>query len=64
MNKILQQTYLSSEDLTKIIPGLKIETARRYINSAIEEMKADGCYIPQTKKKVALTKYLKRKFKF
>lgn len=64
VNEILKQVYLSAKDLTVIIPDLKIEMARKYINEARTQMEIDNCFIPQTKQKLALTKYLKKKFKF
>lgn len=56
--------YLTAEDLTNIIPGLSIIKARQYIREAQEEMREKNYFIPETKKKVALTKLLRKRFGF
>lgn len=59
---VLNQYYLSAYDLTVIIPNLKIERARIYIQEAQKEMENKGIFIPQSRPKVALTKIIKKKF--
>ena len=59
---VLNQYYLSAYDLTIIIPNLKIERARIYIQEAQKEMEKKGIFIPKSRPKVALTKIIKRKF--
>lgn len=63
-NEVLSQLYLSAKDLQILIPNLSIYKARKYISDARKEMEDKNCFIPQTKEKLALTKFLKRKFKF
>lgn len=59
---MLEQTYLTAKDLTKIIPNLHINKARQYIKEAQEEMKQKNYFIPETKEKVALTKIIRKRF--
>lgn len=59
---VLNQYYLSAHDLTIIIPNLKIERARIYIQEAQKEMEKKGIFIPKSRPKVALTKIIKKKF--
>nr|DAG95451.1 MAG TPA: hypothetical protein [Crassvirales sp.] len=59
---LLKRYYLTAEDLTIIIPGLKVEKARKYISEIQEEMKKNGYFIPESRPKLALTKLIKKKF--
>lgn len=59
---LLKRYYLTAEDLTIIIPGLKVEKARKYISETQEEMKKNGYFIPESRPKLALTKLIKKKF--
>lgn len=61
-NELLNQYYLSAQDLTIIIPNLKIEKARIYINEIRKEMEQKGIFVPESRPKVALTKLIKKKF--
>lgn len=62
--ELLKEHYLSAKDLTIIIPNLKIEKARIYINEIQEEMKEKKIYIPKTRPKIVLTKLVRKKFGF
>ena len=59
--ELLNQLYLTSEDLTKILP-IGITRARQYVNEIQGEMKEKGYFIPEGRKKVALTKLVRKKF--
>lgn len=61
-DEILKQYYLSAKDLTIIIPNLKIEKARVYINEIQSEMREKNIFVPESRPKVALTKLIKKKF--
>lgn len=64
VSKILEQQYLTAEDLTIIIPKLSYNRALNYIKTAREEMQQKGYFVPDGKVKVALTKIIKKKFGF
>lgn len=59
--EILDQLYISADDLIQLIPGLKLYKAREYITELIEEMKENNMFIPTTKKRLASTKLAKKK---
>ena len=59
--EILQQLYISANDLMQLIPGLKLYKARMYISELIYEMKQEGMFIPTTKQRLASTKLAKKK---
>ncbi len=61
-SEILKRQYLGAKELTQIIPNLKINTARKYINELQEKMIEDGYFIPKCRPKVVLTNYVKNKF--
>ena len=61
-DELLKQYYLTAEELTIIIPHLKIEKARVYIKEIRKEMKQLNYFIPEAKPYVALTKLIKKKF--
>lgn len=61
-DEILKQYYLTAEDLTIIMPSLKMGKARKYINEIQEEMQKLNYFVPKTKTKMALTKLVKKKF--
>ena len=59
--EILDQLYISAEDLMQLIPGLKLYKAREYITEIIKEMEEQNMFIPTTKKRLASTKLAKKK---
>ena len=61
--EILEQLYISAEDLRILIPIGKVK-AIQAINEIREEMKEKGYYIPQTKIHLALTKLVRKKYGF
>jgi len=60
--ELLKQYYLTAEDLTIIIPHLKIEKARVYIRKIREQMKKENLFVPESRPYMALTKLIKKKF--
>lgn len=60
--ELLKQYYLTAEDLTIIIPHLKIEKARVYIREIREQMKEQNIFVPESRPYEALTKLIKKKF--
>ena len=61
-DELLKQYYLTAEELTIIIPHLKIEKARIYIREIREQMKQLNYFVPETRPYEALTKLIKKKF--
>lgn len=61
-DELLKQYYLTAEELTIIIPHLKIEKARVYIREIREQMKQLNYFVPETRPYEALTKLIKKKF--
>lgn len=59
--EILDQIYISANDLMQLIPGLKLYQARIYISELIEEMKKQNMFIPKTKQRLVSTKLAKKK---
>ena len=59
--EILDQLYISAEDLMQLIPGLKLYKAREYITEIIKEMEEQNMFIPTTKKRLASTKLVRKK---
>ena len=59
---VLNQLYMTSDDLRILIPSLGINQSRKYIKLIQETMKNDGCYIPKAKSKLVLTTYVKHFF--
>lgn len=64
VSEILEQQYLTANDLMKIIPKLSYQRALKYIENAREEMKQKNYFVPEGRTKVALTKIIKKKFGF
>lgn len=62
--EILNQLYLSANDLMILIPNLNYKKAIKYINEAQEEMREKNYFVPESRTKVALTKILRKKFGF
>ncbi len=61
-DELLKQYYLTAEELTVIIPHLKIEKARVYIREIREQMKQLNYFVPESRPYEALTKLVKKKF--
>ena len=61
-DELLKQYYLTAEELTVIIPHLKIEKARVYIKEIREQMKRENIFVRETRPYEALTKLIKKKF--
>ena len=59
--EILDQFYISAQDLMQLIPGLKLYKARIYISEIIKEMEELNMFIPKTRERLASTKLLKKK---
>lgn len=59
--EILDQIYISAEDLMQLIPGLKLYKARIYISEVIKEMEKQNMFIPKTKQRLVSTKLIKKK---
>lgn len=60
--EILNQMYMSANDLKMIMPELGIKTCRKYIDETRIEMASKGYCVPEGKTKLALTKELKKRF--
>ena len=59
--EILDQLYISPQDLKALIPKLGIQQCRDYIDEVRIEMKNKGYLVPQSKPRLALTKLIKKK---
>lgn len=62
--EILDQLYLSADDLKILIPEITYATALKYIKEVREEMKNKNIFLPVSKTKLALTKLVRKKFGF
>lgn len=62
--EILNQLYISPQDLKILIPKLGVNKCVQYILDIRKEMKDKGYFVPQTKPYLALTKLVKKKFGF
>ena len=60
--EILEQPYISPQDLKILMPTMGIENCRATINLIRDEMKDKGLFVPQTTPRLALTKLLKKRF--
>lgn len=58
--KILEQVYVSPQDIKKLVPTLGMDLCRKFIDQARAEMKEKNYYVPDTKPKLALTKIVKK----
>ena len=58
--KILEQVYVSPQDIKKLVPTLGIDLCRKFIDEARAEMTEKGYFVPETKPKIALTKIVKK----
>lgn len=59
--EILNKAYLTAEDLQKLIPELKYPRALEIIKEVREEMENKNYFIPVCRKKLALTKLVRKK---
>lgn len=59
--EILEQLYLTAEDLLTLIPEMKYQRALGVINDVRNEMEDKNYYIPISRKKLALTKLVKKR---
>ena len=59
--ELLNNYYLSADDLMKIL-GIGKSSAMKIVNEIQEEMKPKKYLIPKSRKKVVLTKLVKRKY--
>ena len=57
--KILEQVYVSPQDIKKLVPTLGMDLCRKFIDEARAEMTEKGYFVPETKPKIALTKIVK-----
>ena len=60
--ELLKQYYLTAEELTVIIPHLKMEKARLYIKEIRKQMVELNIFVPESRPYEALTKLIKKKF--
>lgn len=60
--EILNQLYITAQDLKILIPKLGINKCREFIDKIQEEMKEKNYFIPDSKPKLALTKLVKKRF--
>lgn len=59
--EILNQLYISPQDLKRLVPSLGMDLCRKFIDLARAEMQEKGYFVPETKPKLALTKIVKKK---
>lgn len=59
--EILNQVYITAEDLIILIPEMKYQRALDIINDIRKEMEEKKYFIPITRKHLALTKLVKKK---
>lgn len=63
-DEILEQLYVSANDLQVLIPYLPYTTALEYIKKARDEMVEKNIFVPTGKTKIALTKIIRKNFGF
>lgn len=61
IDEILEQKYLSANDLRIIIPSLGYLKALEYIKTFRKEMESLGYFVPGGKKQIALTKLVRKR---
>ena len=64
VDEILEQKYLTAEDLHKIIPTINVTTCREYIEEIRKEMEQKNLITPGGRPKLALTKLVRKRFGF
>ena len=62
--EILEQLYVTAEDLMILIPTLKYQRALNYIKEIQVEMEQKKYFVPVSQTKLALTKLIRKKFGF
>lgn len=60
IKEILEQQYLSANDLTVVIPTMSYLSALDYIKRIREKMKEENYFIPKGKTLIALTWMIKK----
>lgn len=60
--EILEQSYISPQDLKLLMPTVGMENCRQMIALIREEMQEKGFFVPQTTPRLALTKLVRKKF--
>lgn len=58
--EILEQLYLSADDLLILIPEISYKTAINYIKDTRLKMKDKNLFLPPGKTKLALTKLIRK----
>mgnify|MGYP001624599812 CR=1 FL=1 len=59
--EILNQPYMSPQDLRILMPTVGMNVCRDYINEVRYEMEQKGYYVPKTTPRIALTKLVRKK---
>lgn len=59
--QILEQSYMTANDLKQLIPTMGINRCIDCIKEIQDEMEAKGYYVPKTRPFVALTKLVRKK---
>lgn len=59
--EVLEQTYISVEDLKVLIPEMGETNRTNFIKEVMEEMEQKNLFVPRTKKYLALTKLVRKK---
>ena len=62
--QILNQVYLSADDLKKLMPSISHCNALKHIKEVRDEMVSKGYYLPSSRTKLALTKLVRKRFGF
>jgi len=61
-DEILNQLYISAQDLKILIPTMGIQNCVNVIKEIREEMKIKKIFVPQSKPLLAQTKLVRKKF--
>lgn len=59
--EILNQLYVSPQDVKILIPTLGMELCRQLVEETRNDMKTKNYFVPETKPKLALTKMLRKR---
>ena len=59
--EILNQLYVSPQDVKILIPTLGMELCRQLVEETRNDMKEKNYFVPETKPKLALTKMLSKR---
>lgn len=60
--EILNQTYITAQDLKILFPDIGENRCLDYIKELVEEMKEKNMFVPKTKPYLAHIKLVKKKF--